>query len=169
MIGFRGASRYFSPDFAEAFALECEALLEVREAMGLTNVIPMIPFVRTVEEGARVLELMAEHGLKRGVNDLKVYLMCELPVNALMADEFLEHFDGMSIGSNDMTQLTLGVDRDSGLLKGFDERNEAVLKMMEMAIVACKAKGKYIGICGQAPSDFPEITEWLVERGIDSI
>ncbi|MDP6941000.1 MAG: phosphoenolpyruvate synthase [Planctomycetota bacterium] len=169
MIGFRGASRYYSEEFEEAFALECDALREVREGMGLTNVIPMIPFVRTVEEGKQVLDLMARHGLRRGERDLKVYLMCELPVNALLADEFLEHFDGMSIGSNDMTQLTLGVDRDSGLLTGFDERNGAVLKMMEMAIFACKAKGKYIGICGQAPSDFPEITQWLVERGIDTI
>jgi pyruvate,water dikinase len=169
MLGFRGASRYYSKEFDEAFALECDALREVREGMGLTNVIPMIPFVRTVEEGEKVLDLMSRHGLKRGVNGLKVYLMCELPVNALLADEFLEHFDGMSIGSNDLTQLTLGVDRDSGLLKGFDERNKAVLKLMEMAIRACKAKGKYIGICGQAPSDFPEITKWLVERGIDTI
>ncbi len=169
MLGFRGAARYFSEEFAEAFALECEALREVREGMGLTNVVPMIPFVRTVEEGQRVLELMARHGLERGRNGLKVFLMCELPVNALMADAFLDHFDGMSIGSNDLTQLTLGVDRDSGLLKGFDERNEAVLRMMEMAIRACKARGKYVGICGQAPSDFPEITRWLVERGIDSI
>jgi pyruvate,water dikinase len=169
MIGFRGASRYYSEEFEEAFSLECDALREVREGMGLTNVIPMIPFVRTVEEGKQVLDLMARHGLRRGERDLKVYLMCELPVNALMADEFLEHFDGMSIGSNDLTQLTLGVDRDSGLLTGFDERNSAVLKMMEMAIFACKAKGKYIGICGQAPSDFPEITQWLVERGIDTI
>jgi pyruvate,water dikinase len=169
MLGFRGASRYFSPTFSEAFSLECDALREVREGMGLDNVIPMIPFVRTVEEGVNVLQLMKEHGLERGSNGLKVYLMCELPVNAVLADQFLDHFDGFSIGSNDLTQLTLGVDRDSGILKGFDERNPAVLALMEMAIRACKKRGKYIGICGQAPSDFPEISRWLVEQGIHSI
>jgi pyruvate,water dikinase len=169
MLGFRGASRYFSPTFSEAFSLECDALREVREGMGLDNVIPMIPFVRTVEEGVNVLQLMKEHGLERGSNGLKVYLMCELPVNAVLADQFLDHFDGFSIGSNDLTQLTLGVDRDSGILKGFDERNPAVLALMEMAIRACKKRGKYVGICGQAPSDFPEISRWLVEQGIHSI
>jgi pyruvate,water dikinase len=169
MIGFRGAYRYPSKAFAECFAMECEAMRQVREAMGLTNVALMIPFVRSVEEGRRVLELMAERGLRRGENDLKVYLMCEIPANALLADEFLEHFDGFSIGSNDLTQLTLGVDRDSGLVGGVDERNPAVLKLMEMAIETCRRHGKYVGICGQAPSDFPEITEWLVAHGIESI
>ncbi len=169
MLGFRGAARYFSDDFAEAFALECDALREVRRGMGIDNVIPMIPFVRSVEEGKQVLKLMERHGLRRGEDGLQIYLMCELPVNALLADQFLDHFDGFSIGSNDLTQLTLGVDRDSGMLQGFDERAEAVLKLMEMAIEACLRRGKYIGICGQAPSDFPEITRWLVERGIQSI
>lgn len=169
MIGWRGASRYFSTQFEEAFAMECAALKGVRDEMGLDNVILMLPFVRTVEEGRAVLAKMEEYGLKRGVNGLKVYLMCELPSNAILADQFLEDFDGLSIGSNDLTQLTLGVDRDSGILTGYDERNPAVLGLMEMAIDACRKAGKYIGICGQAPSDFPEITHWLVERGIDSI
>lgn len=169
MIGWRGASRYFSEQFAEAFAMECAALKGVRDEMGLDNVILMLPFVRTVEEGKAVLDKMASFGLRRGENGLKIYLMCELPSNAVLADEFLEHFDGLSIGSNDLTQLTLGVDRDSGMLTGYDERNPAVLNLMEMAIKSCRKAGKYIGICGQAPSDFPEITRWLVERGIDSI
>lgn len=169
MIGWRGASRYFSEQFAEAFAMECAALKGVRDEMGLDNVILMLPFVRTVEEGKAVLDKMASFGLRRGENGLKIYLMCELPSNAVLADQFLEHFDGLSIGSNDLTQLTLGVDRDSGMLTGYDERNPAVLNLMEMAITACRKAGKYIGICGQAPSDFPEITRWLVERGIDSI
>ena len=169
MIGFRGAFRYFSPQFAECFALECEALRHVREVMGLDNVAVMIPFVRTPEEGRRVLELMARNGLERGKDGLRVYQMCEIPSNAVLADAFLEHFDGYSIGSNDLTQLTLGVDRDSGLLEGFDERDPAVLRLMELAIEACRRRGKYVGICGQAPSDFPEITRWLVERGIGSI
>jgi pyruvate,water dikinase len=169
MLGFRGAARYPAPDFAAAFALECEALCEVRETMGLTNVTLMVPFVRTVDEGRRVLDLLAEHGLRRGENGLEVYLMCELPANALLADRFLDDFDGFSIGSNDLTQLTLGVDRDSGLLTGYDERNEAVGILMEMAITACRRRNKYVGICGQAPSDFPEITAWLVEKGITSI
>jgi pyruvate,water dikinase len=129
----------------------------------------MVPFVRSVAEADRVLELLATHGLRRGENGLKIYLMCEIPANALLADEFLEHFDGFSIGSNDLTQLTLGVDRDSGLISGLDERNPAVLKLMELAITACRHQGKYIGICGQAPSDYPEITRWLVQHGIDSI
>jgi len=146
-----------------------EALRHVREVMGLDNVAVMIPFVRTVEEGRRVLELMARHGLARGARGLKVYQMCEIPSNALLADAFLEHFDGFSIGSNDLTQLTLGADRDSGLLEGFDERDPAVLRLMEMAIEACRRHGKHVGICGQAPSDFPEIIRWLVERGIGSI
>jgi pyruvate,water dikinase len=169
MIGFRGASRYPSKAFADCFALECAALLQVREVQGLDNVALMIPFVRSVEEGVKTLELLAAHGLKRGEKGLKVYLMCEIPANALLADDFLAHVDGFSIGSNDLTQLTLGVDRDSGLLTGFDERNPAVLKLMEMAITACRRHGKYIGICGQAPSDFPEITRWLVGQGIESI
>ena len=169
MIGFRGASRYPSDDFAASFAMECAAMKQVREAMGLSNVALMIPFVRSVEEARQVLDLMAQHGLRRGEKDLKIYMMCEIPANALLADEFLELFDGFSIGSNDLTQLTLGVDRDSGIVTGFDERNGAVLKLMEMAIRACRARGKYIGICGQAPSDYPEITRWLVSKGIESI
>ncbi len=169
MIGFRGAYRYPSPDFAESFSLECQAMKQVREEMGLDNVALMIPFVRSVEEGEKVLGLMAQNGLKRGENGLQVYVMCEIPANALLADQFLEHFDGFSIGSNDLTQLTLGVDRDSGLVTGVDERNPAVLKLMDMAIDACNRHDKYVGICGQAPSDFPEITEWLVEKGIGSI
>ncbi len=169
MIGFRGASRYPSRQFADCFAMECAAMREVRDTMGLDNVALMIPFVRSVEEGTQVLELMAKHGLKRGENGLKIYLMCEIPVNALLAEDFLQDFDGFSIGSNDLTQLTLGVDRDSGIMTGFDERNPAVLQLMELAIKACKEQGKYVGICGQAPSDYPEITRWLVEHGIDSI
>jgi pyruvate,water dikinase len=137
--------------------------------MGLDNLELMIPFARTVNEVKEVIEIMARAGLKRGENDLKIKVMCEIPANALLAADFLEHCDGFSIGSNDLTQLTLGVDRDSGLLTGYDERNEAVTVLMEMAIRACKTAGKYIGICGQAPSDFPEITRWLVEQGIDSI
>ena len=169
MIGFRGASRYPSAQFSECFEMECEALKFVRERMGLDNVSVMVPFVRTVDEGREVLELMRRKGLGRGEHKLKIYLMCEIPANALLADKFLDHFDGFSIGSNDLTQLTLGVDRDSSLVKSFDERNPAVTKLMEMAISACKERKKYIGICGQAPSDYPEITRWLVEQGIDSI
>ncbi len=169
MIGFRGASRYPSEQFAACFALECTAMRQVRETMGLENVALMIPFVRTVDEAQRVLAMMAEQGLKRGEQGLKIYMMCEIPANALLADEFLEHFDGFSIGSNDLTQLTLGVDRDSGIVTGFDERNAAVLKLMEMAVTTCRKHDKYIGICGQAPSDYPEITRWLVEQGIESI
>ena len=169
MIGFRGASRYPSESFADCFAMECAAMKEVRETMGLTNVALMIPFVRSVEEARAVLDAMAKYGLERGEGDLKIYMMCEIPANALLADEFLDLFDGFSIGSNDLTQLTLGVDRDSGIVTGFDERNGAVLKLMEMAIKACRARGKYIGICGQAPSDYPEITQWLVNKGIESI
>jgi pyruvate,water dikinase len=169
MLGWRGAARYFSEQFHDAFAMECAAIKGVRDEMGLDNIIPMLPFVRTVEEGKAVLEKMGELGLVRGENGLKVYLMCELPSNALLADEFLDDFDGLSIGSNDLTQLTLGVDRDSGMLTGYDERNPAVLALMEMAINACRKRDKYIGICGQAPSDFPEITRWLVERGVETI
>ncbi|MDH3327349.1 MAG: phosphoenolpyruvate synthase [Gammaproteobacteria bacterium] len=169
MIGFRGASRYPSKMFADCFALECAAMIKVREEMGLDNVALMIPFVRTIEEGKSVLASMEKYGLKRGINGLKIYLMCEIPANALLAKQFLEHFDGFSIGSNDLTQLTLGVDRDSGIVEGFDERNEAVLKLMKMAIDECRKQNKYIGICGQAPSDYPEITQWLVEQKIESI
>jgi pyruvate,water dikinase len=169
MIGLRGASRYHSEQFAGCFALECAAMKKVREEMGLDNLELMIPFARTVDEVRKVMEVMATQGLKRGENGLKIKLMCEIPANALLAEQFLELCDGFSIGSNDLTQLTLGVDRDSGLLTGFDERNEAVTVLMEMAIRACKEAGKYIGICGQAPSDFPEITRWLVDQGIDSI
>jgi pyruvate,water dikinase len=169
MIGLRGAARYFDPKFRDAFALECVALKKVRDEMGLTNVSLMIPFVRTLPEAQLTLGLMARYGLTRGENDLKVYLMCEIPANALLADDFLPLFDGFSIGSNDLTQLTLGVDRDSGLLLGYDERNPAVTALMDMAIDACHRHGKYVGICGQAPSDFPEITKYLVEKGISSL
>jgi pyruvate,water dikinase len=169
MLGLRGASRYYSDSFRESFALECAALKQVREDMGLVNVAAMIPFVRSVGEAQRVLAEMRSHGLERGKAGLKVYLMCEIPANALLAEEFLQLLDGFSIGSNDLTQLTLGVDRDSGLLSGFDERDPAVLKLMELAIRAARKLGKYVGICGQAPSDYPEITAWLVRQGIDSI
>ncbi len=169
MIGLRGAARYFDPRFRESFALECAALKKVREAMGLHNVSLMIPFVRTVPEAQLTLGLMERYGLVRGENGLKVYLMCEIPANAILADQFLPLFDGFSIGSNDLTQLTLGVDRDSGLLTGYDERNPAVTALMDMAIDACHRHGKYVGICGQAPSDFPEITQHLVEKGITSL
>lgn len=169
MIGLRGAARYFDPRFRESFALECAALKKVREHMGLNNVSLMIPFVRTVPEAQLTLGLMERYGLVRGENDLKVYLMCEIPANAILADQFLPLFDGFSIGSNDLTQLSLGVDRDSGLLTGYDERNPAVTALMDMAIDACHRHGKYVGICGQAPSDFPEITQHLVEKGITSL
>jgi pyruvate, water dikinase len=169
MIGLRGASRYFDPRFRESFALECAALKKVREQMGLDNVSLMIPFVRTVPEAQLTLGLMERYGLVRGENGLKVYLMCEIPANAMLADQFLPLFDGFSIGSNDLTQLCLGVDRDSGLLSGYDERNPAVTALMDMAIDACHRHGKYVGICGQAPSDFPEITQHLVEKGITSL
>ena len=170
MIGYRGASRYLSPDFEECFAMECEALRHVRDEMGLTNVKIMIPFVRTLAEAEGVIALLAKYGLKRGENDLQVVMMCELPSNALLADEFLDHFDGFSIGSNDLTQLTLGLDRDSGLIAAsFDERNPAVKKLISQAISACKARGKYVGICGQGPSDHPDLAEWLLEQGIDTI
>jgi pyruvate,water dikinase len=170
MIGYRGASRYLSEDFADCFAMECEALRYVRDDMGLTNVWVMIPFVRTLKEAKGVIDLLAEHGLVRGQNDLKVVMMCEIPSNAVIAEQFLEHFDGFSIGSNDMTQLTLGLDRDSALVsEGFDERDPAVLHMLELAIKACKAQGKYVGICGQGPSDHPDLAQWLVEQGIESM
>ena len=169
MLGLRGAARYYEPGFRESFAMECQALKAVREQMGLDNVAVMVPFVRSVAEARKVIAAMAEQGLERGKQNLKLYLMCEIPANALLAGDFLELFDGFSIGSNDLTQLTLGVDRDSGLITGFDERDPAVLKLMEMAIVSARRAGKYAGICGQAPSDFPEITEWLVRQGIGSI
>ncbi|NHC23637.1 phosphoenolpyruvate synthase [Nocardioides sp. IC4_145] len=170
MIGYRGASRYLSEDFADCFAMECEALRHVRDEMGLTNVKVMIPFVRTTKEAAGVIELLAAHGLERGKNDLQVVMMCEVPSNAVIADQFLEHFDGFSIGSNDMTQLTLGLDRDSALVAGsFDERDPAVLHMLELAIKACKAQGKYVGICGQGPSDHPDLAQWLLDQGIESM
>ena len=170
MIGYRGASRYLSPDFTECFTMECEALQHVRDTMGLTNVKIMIPFVRTVAEAKGVIDLLAQHGLRRGENGLEVVMMCELPSNAVIADQFLDHFDGFSIGSNDMTQLTLGLDRDSSLIAAsFDERDDAVKFMISAAIKACKARGKYVGICGQGPSDHPDLAEWLLEQGIDSM
>lgn len=170
MIGYRGASRYLSEGFADCFAMECEALRFVRDEMGLTNVRIMIPFVRTLAEARGVHELLEANGLQRGRNELQVVMMCEVPSNAVIADQFLEHFDGFSIGSNDMTQLTLGLDRDSGLVAaGFDERDPAVLHMLDLAITACRAQGKYIGICGQGPSDHPDLAEWLLERGIESM
>ncbi|MFC4654490.1 phosphoenolpyruvate synthase [Rheinheimera marina] len=170
MIGFRGASRYISTDFRDCFALECEALKRVRNEMGFTNVEVMIPFVRTLEEAKAVIELLEAHGLKRGENGLKVIMMCELPSNCLLAEQFLEYFDGFSIGSNDLTQLTLGLDRDSGLIAHlFDERNPAIKKLLEMAISTAKAKGKYVGICGQGPSDHEDFAAWLMEQGIDSV
>jgi pyruvate, water dikinase len=170
MIGFRGAARYLSPDFADCFAMECDALRYVRDTMGLTNVKIMIPFVRTLAEGEGVVRLLAEHGLRRGDNGLEVIMMCELPSNAVVADAFLDHFDGFSIGSNDLTQLTLGLDRDSGLVAAtFDERDPAVKFLISRAIKACKARGKYVGICGQGPSDHPDLAEWLLDQGIDSI
>ncbi len=170
MIGYRGASRYLSPDFADCFAMEAEALKYVRDEMGLTNVKIMIPFVRTVAEGKGVIDLLAEHGLRRGENDLQVVMMCEVPSNAILAHEFLEHFDGFSIGSNDMTQLTLGLDRDSSLVAAsFDERDPAVKFMLERAITACREAGKYVGICGQGPSDHPDMAEWLLGLGIESM
>ena len=170
MLGFRGASRYTDKSFAPCFELECRALQRVREDMGLVNVQVMVPFVRTVDEGRRVVELLASHGLRRGENGLKLIMMCELPTNALLAERYLEHFDGMSIGSNDMTQLTLGIDRDSAIIAGlFDERDEAVKALLAMAIQACRKAGKYIGICGQGPSDHPDLARWLVDQGIDSL
>jgi pyruvate,water dikinase len=170
MLGFRGAARYIDPAFRPCFELECRALRKVREDMGLGNVQVMVPFVRTLEEARMVTELLAVNGLKRGEAGLKIIMMCELPTNAVLADRYLEFFDGMSIGSNDMTQLTLGLDRDSAVVaKLFDERDDAVKALMSMAISACKARGKYVGICGQGPSDHPELAHWLVEQGIDSI
>lgn len=170
MLGFRGASRYIAPSMQDCFEMECKAVKYVRDEMGLTNVEIMIPFVRTTGEAEQVIDLLAKNGLKRGDNGLKIIMMCELPANALLAEEFLEYFDGFSIGSNDMTQLTLGLDRDSGIVSHlFDERNPAVKKMLSMAIKACNDAGKYIGICGQGPSDHPDLAEWLFDQGIDSV
>ncbi|MFF0991169.1 phosphoenolpyruvate synthase [Kocuria nitroreducens] len=170
MLGFRGASRYLSPSFREAFELECEAVRQVRTTMGLTNVELMVPFVRTLAEAEGVVELLAANGLARGEDGLEIVMMCELPANALLADEFLDHFDGFSIGSNDLTQLTLGLDRDSALVAGsFDERDPAVKKLLALAISACRARGKYVGICGQGPSDHPDLAQWLLAQGIDSV
>ena len=172
MLGFRGASRYVSEAFGEAFAMECEALKRVRNDMGLDNVEIMVPFVRTLGQAERVNEMLAEHGLRRGQNGLRVIMMCEVPSNAILAEQFLEHFDGMSIGSNDLTQLTLGLDRDSGLellARDFDERDPAVKAMISRAIAACRAHGKYVGICGQGPSDHPDFADWLAQEGIVSI
>jgi pyruvate,water dikinase len=172
MLGFRGASRYISGEFSDAFAMECEALKRVRQDMGLNNVEIMVPFVRTVKQAARVTQMLAERGLKRGEEGLRLIMMCEVPSNAILADQFLEHFDGMSIGSNDLTQLTLGLDRDSGLellAEDFDERDPAVKAMISRAITACRATGKYIGICGQGPSDHPDFADWLAQEGIVSI
>ncbi|RLB11255.1 MAG: phosphoenolpyruvate synthase, partial [Deltaproteobacteria bacterium] len=170
MIGWRGASRYYDEKFVPAFELECRALLKAREEMGLTNIKVMIPFCRTPEEGKKVLELMKRFGLVQGENGLEVYVMCEIPSNVILADQFADIFDGFSIGSNDLTQLTLGLDRDSSLVSHlYDERNEAVKRLIESVIKTAKKKGRKIGICGQAPSDFPDFAEFLVECGIDSI
>jgi pyruvate,water dikinase len=172
MLGFRGAARYISEDFGEAFAMECEAIKRVRGDMGLTNVQVMVPFVRTLGQADRVTQLLAKHGLKRGQDDLKIIMMCEVPSNAILADKFLEYFDGFSIGSNDLTQLTLGLDRDSGLellALDFDERDLAVQTLIAQAIKACLSQGKYVGICGQGPSDHPDFAKWLMAQGISSI
>ena len=172
MLGFRGAARYISKDFGEAFAMECEAMRRVRTDMGLTNVQVMVPFVRTLKQAERVTQLLAQHGLQRGENELKIIMMCEVPSNAILANEFLQFFDGFSIGSNDLTQLTLGLDRDSGLellSADFDERDPAVKVLLKQAIAACKAQGKYVGICGQGPSDHPDFAHWLADEGIHSI
>jgi pyruvate, water dikinase len=170
MLGFRGASRYYDPRYADGFALECAALKRVRSEMGLRNVKVMIPFCRTLDEARRTLDAMAKNGLRQGDDSLEVYAMCELPANIVLADEFLDIFDGYSIGSNDLTQLTLGIDRDSGTVAHlFDERNEALLRMIAEVIGVAHRKQKPIGICGQAPSDYPEFAAWLVKQGIDSI
>jgi pyruvate,water dikinase len=172
MLGFRGAARYLAPDFAEAFEMECRAMKRVRDEMGLTNVEIMVPFVRTLGQAEKVVNLLAKHGLKRGENGLRLIMMCEIPSNAILAEQFLEFFDGFSIGSNDLTQLTLGLDRDSGmelLAADFDERDPAVRALLSKAIQTCLAKGKYVGICGQGPSDHPDFAEWLMREGISSI
>jgi len=170
MLGFRGASRYIDPGFRDCFELETQALKYVRDEMGLTNLWVMVPFVRTLDEARQVIDLLAANGLKRGENDLKIIMMCEIPSNALLAEQFLEYFDGFSIGSNDLTQLTLGLDRDSGEIAHlFDERDEAVKALLQRAISACNTAGKYVGICGQGPSDHPDLARWLMEQGIDSV
>lgn len=170
MLGFRGASRYIAESFRDCFELECRAMAKVRGEKGLTNVELMVPFVRTVNEARQVSELLAQNGLKRGENGLRVIMMCEIPSNVLLADQFLEYFDGFSIGSNDLTQLTLGLDRDSGLVaSSFDERNPAVRALLHQAIQACRKAGKYVGICGQGPSDHPDLAQWLMEEGIETI
>ena len=170
MIGFRGASRYYNPRYQAGFALECRAVKKVRDEMGLTNLKLMIPFCRTVEEGRRVQAEMAKHGLRRGEHGLELYVMCEIPSNVILAEEFADIFDGFSIGSNDLTQLTLGVDRDSEIVAPiFDERNAAVKKLIAQVIAVCRRRGRKIGICGQAPSDYPDFAQFLVEQGIDSI
>ena len=170
MLGYRGASRYISDEFKPSFRLECEAIKRVRDDMGLRNIEVMIPFVRTLGEARAVHALLEANGLVRGVDDFRVVMMCEIPSNVILAAEFLEYFDGFSIGSNDLTQLTLGLDRDSGLVaSAFDERDPAVMKLLEQAIRACRDADKYVGICGQGPSDHPELAEWLLEQGITSI
>ena len=171
MLGFRGAARYISEEFKPAFALECRALKYVRDEMGLTNVEVMIPFVRTLAEAEEVVKVLKENGLERGKNGLRLIMMCEVPSNALLAEQFLKYFDGFSIGSNDMTQLTLGVDRDSGgtIASTFDERNPAVKVMLHLAISTCRRLNKYVGICGQGPSDHPDFAKWLVEEGIETL
>ena len=177
MMGFRGASRYISPNFRECFELECMAIYKVRTEMGLDNIAIMIPFVRTTQEAANVIQLLKENGLERGepinqdIKRLYIYMMCEIPSNAILAEQFLQYFDGFSIGSNDMTQLTLGIDRDSNgsIAASFDERNEAVKEMLKLSISACKNNNKYVGICGQGPSDHPDFAKWLIEQNIDSI
>ena len=170
MIGFRGASRYVAPSFRAAFAMECKALKRVRDDMGLTNVELMVPFVRTLDEADHVVQLLATEGLRRGENGLRIVMMCEIPSNALLADEFLERFDGFSIGSNDLTQLTLALDRNSGLIANlFDERDPAVKALLHLAIQACRRHDKYVGICGQGPSDHPDLARWLMHEGITSV
>ena len=170
MLGFRGTSRYISKHFRDCFELECRALKKVRNEMGFTNVEIMVPFVRTLGEAEQVVELLAENGLRRGENGLRLIMMCELPANAILAEQFLQYFDGFSVGSNDLTQLTLGLDRDSAVISHlFDERNEAIKVLLMNAIQACKKADKYIGICGQGPSDHPDFAGWLMEQGIDSI
>jgi pyruvate,water dikinase len=170
MLGFRGAARYISKSFRDCFELECRAIKKVRNDMGFTNIELMVPFVRTLGEAKQVVELLGENGLKRGENGLRIIMMCELPANALLADKFLEYFDGFSIGSNDLTQLTLGLDRDSGIIAHlFDERNEAIKSLLHMAITACKKQNKYIGICGQGPSDHPDFAQWIVSEGVETI
>jgi pyruvate,water dikinase len=172
MLGFRGAARYLAADFAGAFEMECAAMKRVRNDMGLTNVEIMVPFVRTLGQAEKVINLLAANGLKRGENGLRIIMMCEVPSNAILADEFLEFFDGFSIGSNDLTQLTLGLDRDSGmalLAADFDERDPAVKAMLSRAIQACRKQGKYVGICGQGPSDHPDFAAWLMKEGIASM